>query len=155
MLEKRHGLPRWLSGKESACNAEDAGDRGLIPGWGRSPGGGNGNLLQYSCLEISMDRGAWQTTAQGVTVRQGWVTEHTRTLDKFPRVIYTKTLLFINPICNNLHLLTSVYIPHSQSFAPSPHFPLATTSLFSVSVSLFLFCRYVHLWHIVDSTYKW
>ena len=41
--------------KESACNA---GDLGLIPGSGRSPGEGNGNLLQYSCLENPMDRGA-------------------------------------------------------------------------------------------------
>ena len=45
------GLCQWLSGKESACNAGDAGDAGLIPGSGRSPGGGNGNPLQYSCLE--------------------------------------------------------------------------------------------------------
>ena len=46
--------------KESACNAGDAEDIGLIPGSGRSPGGGHGNLLQYSCLENPMDRGgAW------------------------------------------------------------------------------------------------
>jgi len=50
---------RWLSGKESACQSEDAGS---IPGWGRSPGEGNGNPLQYSCLENPMDRGAWQAT---------------------------------------------------------------------------------------------
>ena len=43
-------------GKEAACNA---GNLGLIPGLGRSPGEGNGNPLQYSCLENSMDRGAW------------------------------------------------------------------------------------------------
>ena len=43
-------------GKVSACNA---GDPGLIPGLGRSPGEGNGNPLQYSCLENPMDRGAW------------------------------------------------------------------------------------------------
>ena len=43
-------------GKVSACNAEDP---SLIPGLGRSPGEGNGNLLQYSCLENSMDGGAW------------------------------------------------------------------------------------------------
>ena len=43
-----------------------AGDAGLIPGSGRSPGGGNGNLLQYSCLENSMDRGAWWATVTGV-----------------------------------------------------------------------------------------
>ena len=44
------GLPWWLSGKESTYNAGDAGDEGLIPGSGRSPGGGHGNPLQYSCL---------------------------------------------------------------------------------------------------------
>ena len=48
-------LPWWHSGKESACNA---GDRGLIPGSEISPGEGNGNPLQYSCLENPMDRGA-------------------------------------------------------------------------------------------------
>ena len=50
-IHMRLGLPRWLSGKESACHTGDAGDGGLIPGLGRSPGGGHGNPLQYSCLE--------------------------------------------------------------------------------------------------------
>ena len=50
-----HGLPWWLSGKESACSA---GDVGLISGSGRSSGGGHGNTFQYSCLENPMDRGA-------------------------------------------------------------------------------------------------
>ena len=49
-------LPWWLRGKESVCNA---GDQGLIPGSGRSPGEGNSNSLPYSCLENSMNRGAW------------------------------------------------------------------------------------------------
>ena len=49
------GFPGGSDGKESACNA---GDQGLIPSSGRSPGGGNGNPLQYSCLENPMDRGA-------------------------------------------------------------------------------------------------
>ena len=44
----------------------NAGDVGLFPGWGRSPGGGHGNPVQYSCLETSMDRGAWQATVHGV-----------------------------------------------------------------------------------------
>ena len=57
------GLPRWLSGKESACQA---GDVGLIPGSGTSPGEGNGNPLQYSCLENPMDRGAWLATVHEV-----------------------------------------------------------------------------------------
>ena len=55
------GLPWRLGGKESACNAGGAGAMGLIPGSGRPPGGGNGNPLQYSCLENPMDRGAWRT----------------------------------------------------------------------------------------------
>ena len=50
--------------KTSACNA---GDPGLIPGSGRFPGEGNGNPLQYSCLENSMDGGAWQATVHGAT----------------------------------------------------------------------------------------
>ena len=57
----------FLSGsdsKESACNA---GDPGLIPGSGRSPGRGHDNPLQYSCLENPMDRGAWWATVHGVT----------------------------------------------------------------------------------------
>jgi len=45
----------------------NAGDMGSIPGLGRSPGGGNGNPLQYSCLGNPMDRGAWQATVHGVT----------------------------------------------------------------------------------------
>ena len=51
------GLPWWLSDKESACNR---GDVDSIPALGRSPAVGNGNPLQYSCLENSMDRGAWR-----------------------------------------------------------------------------------------------
>ena len=61
------GFPWWLSGKEPACNA---GDVGSIPGLGRSPGGGNGCSLQYSCLEDSMDRGAWWATVHGVAKNQ-------------------------------------------------------------------------------------
>ena len=61
------GLPWWLSGKESACNAGDSGDMGLIPGSGRSSGDGNVNPLQYSCLENPMDKGAWQATVYGIT----------------------------------------------------------------------------------------
>ena len=53
------GLPRWLSDKASTCKAGDAGYMGLIPGPGRSPGGGNGNPLQYSCLKNPMERIPW------------------------------------------------------------------------------------------------
>ena len=51
-------------GKESACNARDL---GLLPGWGRSPGEGNGYPLQYSCLEEPLDRGVWWAIIHGVT----------------------------------------------------------------------------------------
>ena len=58
-------LPWWLSGKESACNA---GDAGSIPGWGRSPGGGHGNPLRYAyaCLENPMNRGDWQAPLKSI-----------------------------------------------------------------------------------------
>ena len=52
------------------ANSGDSGDAGLIPGSGRSLGGGNGNPLQYSCLENSMDRGSWQAVVHGVTKDQ-------------------------------------------------------------------------------------
>ena len=48
----------------------NAGDAGSIPGWGRSPGGGNDNPLQYYCLENPMDRGVWWVTVHGVTKSQ-------------------------------------------------------------------------------------
>ena len=60
-------------GKESACNAGDARDTGLIPGSGSSPEGGNNNPLQYSCLKSSMERGAWQATVLGVKKSQTWL----------------------------------------------------------------------------------
>ena len=56
-------FPGGSEDKASACNA---GDLGSIPGLGRSPGEGNGNQLQYSCLENPMDRGAWRATVHGV-----------------------------------------------------------------------------------------
>ena len=58
-------LMGFHSGKESA-NAEDTRDASSVSGKGRPPGEGNGNPLQYSCLENSMDRGAWRATAHGV-----------------------------------------------------------------------------------------
>ena len=58
-----YGLPLWHSGKEQ-------GKEQSIPGLGRTPGEGNGNPFQYSCLESSMDRGAWWATVHGVTKSQ-------------------------------------------------------------------------------------
>ena len=74
------GFPSGSDGKESACKV---GDPGSIPGLGRSLGEGNGNPLYYSCLENSMNRGAWRATVHGVTKSQTRLTErllhiHTR-----------------------------------------------------------------------------
>ena len=65
--------PGFLGGsvvKNPSVSKGDAGDMDLIPGLGRSSGGGNGNPLQNSCLENSMDRGAWQATVHGVRKSQ-------------------------------------------------------------------------------------
>ena len=56
--------------KNVSASAEDVRDTGLIPGLERSPGGGNGNPLQSSCLENSMDRGAWRTTLHEISKSQ-------------------------------------------------------------------------------------
>ena len=66
ILSTNLGFPGGSDSKESACNE---GDPGSIPGSGRSPGEGNDNPLQYSCLENLMDRGAWQAV-HGVTKNQ-------------------------------------------------------------------------------------
>ena len=58
------GLPRWLSGKESACQG---GGVGSVPGLGLSSGEGNGNPFLYSCLRNHTDRGAWWATVHKVT----------------------------------------------------------------------------------------
>ena len=61
------GFPESSVGKESACNERDLGS---IPGWGRSPGGGNSNPVQYSWLKNPVDRGAWWAAVPGVAERQ-------------------------------------------------------------------------------------
>ena len=61
------GFPGGSDGKESACNV---GDLGSISGLGRSPGGGHGNQLQYSCLENPMNKEVWQATVHGVAKSQ-------------------------------------------------------------------------------------
>ena len=66
-----HPIDLWLVVKNLPANAGDPRGTGSITGSGRSPGGGNGNLLQYSCLGDPIDRGAWQDTVHGMqTVRR-------------------------------------------------------------------------------------
>ena len=74
-------VPGGSDGKESACNA---GDPGLTPGSGRSPGEGSGYPFQYACLENSLDREAWKATFHGVT--KSWKTEQLTLLLKVTTV---------------------------------------------------------------------
>ena len=73
-------VPDGSDSKESACNM---GNLGLIPGSRRSPGEGNGNPFQYSCLENSMDREAWQATVHGVTKSWSRLSDYTFTFKNF------------------------------------------------------------------------
>ena len=68
-------------GTEAKASARSAGDPGLIPGLGRSPGEGNGNPLQYSCLKNPMDRGAWWATVHGVAKSRTRLSDFTFTFN--------------------------------------------------------------------------
>ena len=79
MLSRRCRASQGLSGKESACQCRRPGDSSWSP-WSRSsPGGGNGNPLQYSCLGNPMDRGGWRVTVHGVTKSQTWLSDRVYT----------------------------------------------------------------------------
>ena len=91
------GFPDGSDSKELACSA---GDPGSIPGSGRSPGEGNGNPLQYSCLEYSMDRGAWEATSPWVHKELGTIEQLTLACYKFfPTCInnWLVYLFFVSP----------------------------------------------------------
>ena len=83
--------------KKSPANAGDTRDRSLIPGLERYPGGGNGNLLQYSCLKNPTDRGAWQATIHGVTkslIRLKQLSRHTCKIQK----LANKTMFYFSSV---------------------------------------------------------
>ena len=85
------GFPHTSVGEESACNA---GDPGSVLGPGRSPGEGNGNPLQYSCLENPMNRGAWQATVHGVAkVGHNLATKPPPLMDRALRYFYFVKML--------------------------------------------------------------
>ena len=86
-MEISRGFPGGLEVKNLPADAGGVEDVALIPGLGRSPGGGHDNPLQYSCLENPMDRGAWQATVYRVTKSQTRLSTHVCT----PRDIRSKT----------------------------------------------------------------
>ena len=82
------GFPCSSSGKESAY---DAGDQGSVPGSGRASGEGNDNLLQYSCLENSMDREAWRATVHGVAKSRTWLSTNTHSIGTLSSIYRSRT----------------------------------------------------------------
>ena len=94
-------LPRWLKWQRIHLPMQElqAGDTDLIPGSGRSPGGGNDSPLQYSCLENSVDRGAWRATIHEVAESQTQLSHwtHTHTRIEFPTFCLS-SLDFVFPL---------------------------------------------------------
>ena len=147
----------WLSVKESAGDTKDA---SLIPGLGRSPGVGNGNLLWYSCLGNAMDRASWQATVHGITT--SWtelcthahthIHAHTHSFDySFTDCL---TLCTINHVLILYFVLLKYRISYSARYVPSlfymPYDPCQCLCVYEfVSVLLHLFiCSF-------GSIYKW
>ena len=107
------GCPQWLSSKGFTCNAENIGDAGSILGSRRSPGGGNGNSLWYSCWENLMDSGAWQATVRPQSGK--------------------------SQIQLSIHANTdSIYVNPSLPVHPIPLLSSVSICLFSTFVSVFL-----------------
>ena len=116
-------IPQWLSSKESAYNAEAAGNSCLIPAWRRPPGGRHGNPLQYSCLENPMDRGGRQATVHRVTKSQTRVKQlnrctHTHThiyIHTHTHILYIYMCIFFIQSSVNGHLIFLKYLYISLS----------------------------------------
>ena len=103
-------------GKKSACSV---GDPSLIPGLGRSTRAGNGYSLQYSCLENSMDRGAWLYKVHGIAKSQRWLSNwHTHTHTHAHTCIYTHNhmyMIYVYDIC--IYMCVYIY-PWATNFFP-------------------------------------
>ena len=118
-------------------SAYNAGDVGSIPGWRRSPGEGNGNPLQYSCLENPMDRGAWQTTVHWITMSQTqlkWLLAH-KALGCSTLTFFTK-IYTVSPLKLILHLrvvLVVVYVIIFSLICIQSPMPSYIWCLFSLS----------------------
>ena len=118
-------LPKWLSGKESACQCRRC-------GLGRSPGGRNGNPLQHSCLGNPMNRGTWQRIVHGVTENWTWLSMHALCL------LGPRTLTVCCPENTWETVLSACFSYYS--------FPHSWAKLGIWEVSIKLVCREPHNW---------
>ena len=109
-LELRKGFSGGSVGKESACNARDAGS---IPGLERVLGGGNGKALQCSCLENPMDRGAWWATVLGASKSRTWL----RDLSTAHHACFVSRIYLL---CSQTYLPMIIYICCHSSPLTSP-----------------------------------
>ena len=96
------------SGKNPLANSGDRRDTASIPGWGRSPREGNGNPPRYSCLENSMDRGAWWATVHGVAQSQAWL--------KWLSMQHTRVSVFLDSQLYSFDLCVCSYAKTIQSW---------------------------------------
>ena len=113
------GLPKWLSGKESTCQCKDIGDLASIPGSGISPGGGNDNLHQYSCLENPMDRGVWRATVHRVSEldKTKWHA-HAYMCEVWDVLIILNLVIILQCICISYHHI--VHFKYIQFYLSIP-----------------------------------
>ena len=123
-----------LTVKNPPVNAGHIRDAGSVPGWGRSPGGGHGHPLQYSCLENSMDRGAWQATVHRVTKSWTWLKQlHTHTHNSHSNKCRVLNKVLAHSLC--LWACFCFEISSFVSFLYIPHISIVTWYL---SFSLWL-----------------
>ena len=90
---------KWHSGKDSTCQCRKPKKHGFIPVTGRSPGVGKGNLLQYSCLENSMDRGAWRAAIHRVA--KSWT--QLKRLSMYTCPPFENLIFVLNGTCTHTH----------------------------------------------------
>ena len=157
-------MAQWI--KESACSAGDTGDMGPIPGLGRSPVEGNGNLFQYSCLENPMDSGGWLATAQRVTKSWAWLSDLTHTLFFetnyfYPSLGHTKAdfeAKCLAATCERFNSHVSIHSGIHVSYIFGTNFPTSVHTFHSIMECLIklllkfhqLFYHQVHdklIWH--------
>ena len=115
----RKSFPSDAVVKNLLAKAGDPRDTGLIPGWGRFPGGGNGNPLRYSCLENSMDRGAWWVTVHGATKRRTRLSAHTHTHTHTLHKIKNYSKLTISSVASGPFSLPKILFPSPSSMYPN------------------------------------